>query len=40
MVGSYWGASATGKLDKATLRRLIAWTLLGIGAWMAAEPWW
>jgi uncharacterized protein len=40
MLGSYWGASATGKLDKATLRRLIAWTLLGIGAWMAAEPWW
>jgi uncharacterized membrane protein YfcA len=40
MVGSYWGASATGKLDKATLRQLIAWTLLGIGAWMAAEPWW
>jgi uncharacterized membrane protein YfcA len=40
MVGAYWGASATGKLDKATLRRLIAWTLLGIGGWMAAEPWW
>lgn len=40
MVGAYWGASATGKLDKATLRRLIAWSLLGIGAWMAAEPWW
>jgi uncharacterized membrane protein YfcA len=40
MVGAYWGASATGKLDKATLRRLIAWTLLGIGVWMAAEPWW
>ena len=40
MVGAYWGASATGKLDKATLRRLIAWTLLGIGASMAAEPWW
>jgi len=40
MVGSYWGASATGKLDKATLRRLIAWTLLGIGTWMAAEAWW
>lgn len=40
MVGAYWGASATGKLDKATLRRLIAWTLLGIGTWMAAEPWW
>lgn len=39
MVGAYWGASATGKLDKATLRRLIAWSLLGIGAWMAAEPW-
>jgi uncharacterized membrane protein YfcA len=40
MVGAYLGASATGKLDKATLRRLIAWTLLGIGTWMAAEPWW
>lgn len=40
MLGAYWGASATGKLDKVTLRRLIAWTLLGIGAWMAAEPWW
>jgi uncharacterized protein len=40
MVGAYWGASTTGKLDKATLRRLIAWSLLGIGAWMAAEPWW
>jgi uncharacterized protein len=40
MMGAYLGASATGKLDKATLRRLIAWTLLGIGVWMAAEPWW
>ena len=40
MVGAYWGASATGKLDKATLRRLIAWSLLGIGAWMVAEAWW
>jgi uncharacterized membrane protein YfcA len=40
MVGAYWGASTTGKLDKATLRQLIAWSLLGIGAWMAAEPWW
>lgn len=40
MVGAYWGASATGKLAKATLRRLIAWTLLGIGAWMTTEPWW
>ncbi|MCA9706148.1 MAG: sulfite exporter TauE/SafE family protein [Myxococcales bacterium] len=40
MIGAYWGASTTGKLDKATLRRLIAWTLVGVGVWMAAEPWW
>ncbi len=40
MVGAYLGASATGKLDKATLRRLIAWSLVGVGTWMAAEPWW
>lgn len=40
MVGAYLGASTTGRLDKATLRRLIALSLLGIGAWMAAEPWW
>ncbi len=40
MIGAYWGASTTGKLDKATLRRLIAWSLLGVGTWMAAEPWW
>lgn len=40
MVGSYLGASATGKLDKATLRRLIALSLVGVGGWMAAEPWW
>ncbi len=40
MVGAYLGASTTGRLDKATLRRLIAWSLLGVGFWMAAEPWW
>ncbi len=40
MIGAYWGASTTGKIDKATLRRLIAWTLLGIGAWMVGEAWW
>lgn len=40
MLGAFWGASATGKLDKTTLRRLIAWSLLGVGLWMAAEPWW
>lgn len=40
MVGAYWGASTTGKIDKATLRRLIAWSLLGIGAWMVAEAVW
>lgn len=40
MVGAYLGASTTGKLDKTTLRRLIAWTLVGVGAWMAADPWW
>ncbi|MEM7158893.1 MAG: sulfite exporter TauE/SafE family protein [Myxococcota bacterium] len=40
MIGAYLGASTTGKLDKATLRKLIAWSLLGLGSWMAAEPWW
>ncbi|MCA9654575.1 MAG: sulfite exporter TauE/SafE family protein [Myxococcales bacterium] len=40
MLGAYLGASATGRLDKNTLRRLIAWSLLGVGLWMAAEPWW
>lgn len=40
MVGSYLGASTTGRIGKATLRRLIAWTLLGVGLWMGAEPWW
>ncbi|MCH9687172.1 MAG: sulfite exporter TauE/SafE family protein [Deltaproteobacteria bacterium] len=40
MVGAYLGASATGRLDKATLRRLIAWSLVGVGVWMTAEPWW
>ncbi|MEM9459300.1 MAG: TSUP family transporter [Myxococcota bacterium] len=40
MVGAYLGASTTGKLDKTTLRRLIAWTLVGVGAWMASDPWW
>lgn len=40
MLGAYLGASTTGRLDTASLRRLIAWSLLGVGLWMAAEPWW
>lgn len=40
MLGAFLGASATGRLDTASLRRLIAWSLLGVGLWMAAEPWW
>lgn len=40
MVGAYLGASTTGRLDKTTLRQLIAWSLVGVGAWMAADPWW
>lgn len=40
MLGAYLGASATGRMKKETLRRLIAWTLLGVGAWMATEPLW
>lgn len=40
MLGAFLGASTTGRLDTASLRRLIAWSLLGVGLWMAAEPWW
>lgn len=39
VLGSYLGASATGRMRKATLQRLIAITLVGIGGWMAADAW-
>jgi len=37
MLGAHLGASATGRLDKQTLRTLIAWTLLLVGVWMLAS---
>lgn len=39
VLGSYLGASATGRMHKDTLQRLIAITLVGIGGWMAVEAW-
>ena len=39
VLGSYLGASATGRMRKDTLQRLIAITLVGIGGWMALEAW-
>lgn len=39
VLGSYLGASATGKMQKRTLQRLIAITLVGIGSWMVLEAW-
>lgn len=39
ILGAYLGASATGRMRKQTLRRLIAVTLVVIGGWMVAEAW-
>jgi hypothetical protein len=39
VLGAYMGASATGRMKKDTLRRLIAVTLAAIGGWMVADAW-
>lgn len=39
MLGAYLGASATGRMQKQTLRTLIAVTLVLIGLWMVSETW-
>ena len=37
MLGAYLGASATGRMEKRTLRTLIAIVLVAIGLWMVSE---
>lgn len=39
VLGSYLGASATGRMHEDSLQRLIAITLMGVGGWMAVEAW-
>lgn len=39
MLGAYLGATATGRMEKRTLRAMIAVTLIGVGAWMLSELW-
>lgn len=39
MLGAYLGARATGRMEKRTLRTLIAVILVAIGLWMVSESW-